>query len=248
MQSKVPYIAFVLLLFFVSCNKETAPDCFKRNGEETTITRYTERFTTLILNSDMDVELVQSQEARLELSGGKNVLLKVSNDVNNGMLEIDNKNNCNFVRGYKRKIQVKVYCPSIRRIRNKGVGNISMPQGFTVDSLEVSTESVGDVHVNGNFDELVVNTGSHGDVYVKGNANRFYAYIAGTNYLKAEGLRSKYVYTNTNCLGDCFVDLSATQLFEYVITNNGNIYYSGTPLQTTNKGNGGAKGQLIKKD
>ena len=196
----------------------------------------------------MDVELVQSQDVRIELRGGKNVLPKVSTNVNDGTLEIDNTNNCNFVRGYKKKIQVKVYCPSMRRIRNKGVGNISMTQGFTEDSLEVSTESVGDIRVNGNFDELVVNTGSHGDVYINGTANRFYAYIAGTNYMDAEGLRSKYVYTNTNCLGDCFVDLSVTELFEYIITNKGNIYYSGTPLQTTNKGNGSAKGQLIKRD
>jgi len=246
MQKNKQLIAFVFLLVFVSCNKETAPDCFKRNGEETTVTRYTNVFTTLILNTDIDVELVQSQDVHIELTGGENLLPKVSTEVSSKTLEIDNNNTCNFVRGYKRKIKLKVYCPSIRRIRNKGVGNITMPMGFIQDSLEVNTESVGDVYINGDFDELVVNTGSHGDVYVKGKTNRFYAYIAGTNYLKAEELRSNYVYTNTNCLGDCFIDLSTTALFEYVIANNGNIYYSGDPQQTANKGNGEAKGQLIK--
>jgi len=246
MQNRLLYITFVFLFLQSSCDKETAPDCFKQNGEETTITRYTNEFNCLILNSDIDVELVQNQEIRIELSGGKNLLPKIKTQVDNKTLEIDNTNNCNFVRGYKRKLRLRVYCPNIRRIRNKGVGNISMPQGFIQDSLEANTESVGDIEVNGTFDELVVNSGSHGDIYVKGKSNRFFAYIAGTNYLKAEGLRSKFVYTNTNGLGDCFVDLSETDLFQYSITNTGNIYYSGIPVQAVNTGTGTAKGQLIK--
>jgi hypothetical protein len=246
MQNKSVYITFVLLFLLSSCDKETAPDCFKQSGEETTITRYTNVFNNLILYSDIEVELVQSQETRIELIGGKNLLPKVMTNVEDKTLEIDNTNNCNFVRGYKRKLKLRVYCPNIRNIRNKGVGNISMPQGFVQDSLEANSESVGDIEVNGTFGELVVNTGSHGDVYIKGRANRFFAYIAGTNYLKAEGLRSKYVYTSTNGLGDCFVDLSETELFQYSITNTGNIYYSGVPMQAVNTGTGNAKGQLIK--
>lgn len=240
------WIVVGFAILFASCDKETAPDCFKRNGEESSITRYTEVFNGISLLSDMDVELVQSQDVRVVFTGGKNLFPKISTTVENGLLELDNKNNCNFVRGYKRKPKLTVYCPSIRSIRNKGVGNISMPNGFSQDSLEVYAESVGDIHVNGTFDELVVNTGSHGDVYVKGAANRFYAYVAGTNYLKAQDLKSQYVYINTNCLGDCYVDLSNTNLFEYTITNSGNIYYSGLPAQAVNSGTATVKGQLIK--
>ena len=40
MQNRLLYITFVFLFLQSSCDKETAPDCFKQNGEETTITHH----------------------------------------------------------------------------------------------------------------------------------------------------------------------------------------------------------------
>jgi hypothetical protein len=244
MQNKLIYIG-LLFLFFAACNKETAPDCFKKSGTETTIVRYTSTFSTIILNTDLDVELFQSQETRIEITGGKNLIPKVETKVSNNTLEIDNTNTCDFVRGYKKKITMKVYTPYVRTIRNKGVGNIQMPDKFIQDSLQVFAESVGDIMINGEFDELVSNSGSHGDVYAKGNAKRFFVYITGTNYVKALDLLCDYVYVNNYGLGDTHINLSQTTLFQYLIRSEGNIYYSGNPQQFENLENSNAKGKLI---
>lgn len=245
MQSKKPYFFILAIFVFFSCNKETAPDCFKKAGAETTDIRYTHSFSNIILSSDCDVELIQNPETRIEVIGGKNLLPKVLTKVNGNTLEIDNTNGCNFVRGYKKKISIKVYTPRIRTIKNKGVGNIRMISSFIQDSLQVFLESVGDISIKGEFAELVTNSGSHGDVYAEGKANRFFVYITGTNYVKAEGFESDYVYVNSYGLGDTYVNLAKTTLFEYYIRNKGSIYYSGTAQQFRNLGDDLAEGKLL---
>jgi len=245
MRISLVYIFIALAMLFFSCDKETAPDCFKRNGEQTTETRYIAPFSTLVLNTDIEVEIIQSPDTKIELIAGKNLIPKIITAVNDKVLEIDNTNNCNFVRGYKKTINLKVYTPYLRTIKNKGVGNIRMVEKFTQDSLQVFLESVGDISVNGEFVELVTNSGSHGDVYVKGNTRRFFVYISGTNYVKAEELTSDYVYVNSYGLGDTHLNLSRTSLFQYLIRNDGNIYYKGNPQQLQNIGDSHAQGKLI---
>ncbi len=245
MQRISKYCFGLLFVIFYSCNKETAPDCFKQSGTITTLSRSLNSFRNLVVNSDLEVEIFQSNETRIEISGGKNLVPKVSSSITDGTLELDNLNGCNFVRGYKKKITIKLYTPKLRTISSRGVGDIHLKTNFLQDSLQVNAESVGDIYVNGTFNELVANTGSHGDIYVEGNANRFYGYISGTNYLHAEQLNGKYVNIITNCLGDCFLNLDQTEIFTYTINNSGNIYYSGEPKSIVNEGSSDSKGKLI---
>lgn len=240
------FIAIALLLLS-ACNKSSAPDCFKKTGEESTESRNPGSFNELQVYSDIDVDLVQDSLYRIELEGGKNLLPKIVTSNDGRVLTIDNGNSCNFVRGYKKRIRLTVYVPSIKIIRNKGVGQIRIPDDFSQDRLEVYTDGVGDVRVGGQYAELILSSGAHGDIYARATADKCYLYVNATNYVRAEDLRSPYVVVQQNGFGDCYLGLSQTNRFEYSINNSGNIYYNGDPAQLVNTGNNASSGKLIKK-
>ncbi|HQQ94324.1 MAG TPA: head GIN domain-containing protein [Bacteroidia bacterium] len=245
---RVKHISIAVLLAFCSCNKPDAPDCLKTTGKEDVESRQPGKFSAVTISGDMDLVIVQGLDYKLELKAGANLLKKIESSVNNGMLEIDNRNSCNFVRGYKKHIELRLTAPYLRHIISKSVGTISTEGSFNQDSIELNLQSVGDIKLNGSFKEVVVNSGSHGDAYLYGNTERLYVYTSGANFVHAEELISKdYVLVNTNDLGDCMVNVDQTALFEYKITNSGNIYYSGDAALMTNLGDGQAKGRLIKK-
>jgi hypothetical protein len=246
MDNKTIIIFSLTVLLFISCNKPGAPDCFKTTGEITTEVRYPGTFRTILLNSDIDLVLIQGNETKVEIKAGKNLQDKIITTLSNETLEIDNKNQCNMVRGYKKKIEIRITLPHLRRVYSKGVGNIRSEGVFVQDSLELNTQSIGDIDFECDSYELVVNTGSHGDVYLKGKATRFYIYSTLANFVYAENISVKdYVYVRTNNLGDCTVNVDKTVLFEYQIINSGNIYFSGTPGKITDLGDDLASGKAI---
>lgn len=241
------FIAIAFIVLFGACDKSGAPDCFKKTGAEATESRDPGAFSELQLFSDLDVDLIQDSIYRIELQGGKNLLPKIVTSNDGTILTIDNDNSCNFVRGYKKRIRLKVHAPSLKIIRNKGVGQISIPDNFSQEHLEVYTDGVGDVQVGGQYTELVLSSGAHGDIYVRATADKCYLYVNATNYVHAEELKCSYVSVQQNGLGDCYLGLAQTNRFEYSINNSGNIYYEGDPVQLVNTGNSASSGKLIKK-
>jgi hypothetical protein len=80
MRNKV-YIFLLLLILQTSCNKESAPDCFKAAGQEVTIRRSTGVFEKLELEDYINIELVYSSDFALDLIGPINVLPKFITEV-----------------------------------------------------------------------------------------------------------------------------------------------------------------------
>jgi len=102
-------VLFAIMLFMLSCNKENAPDCFKRAGEYSTVTRMTEPFSSIELNDYIQIELYDTTIYFVEITAPRNLLPEIETSVNNGRLKIVNNNTCNLVRSFKNKITVRIY-------------------------------------------------------------------------------------------------------------------------------------------
>ena len=240
---------FFLGLLCMACNKSSAPDCFKRNGSETTEIRQVGNFTEIVFNDNMDLTFTHGQECKVEITCGENLFEKISTELSGQTLTIENKNRCNFVRGYKKRIKLNIILPYLRFVEHNGVGTLTVLPGFAQDSLWLKTESSGDIYVNGTYTVLKFNTNGNGDIYLTGSCKTLFAYMNGVNYVKAQDLSvSDYALVQTNSLGDGYFSFYGTKQVDYVLQNSGNIYYSGNPQNISDKGDGKAKGKLVKLD
>jgi hypothetical protein len=194
-----------------------------------TLSRQLSPFKRVVLDANLDVILRKGSESKVEIFGAKNLLEKVTTDVNDNTLTIDNRNGCNFVRGYKHKLTVIVTSPNYEMATTNSIGTFKTEDTFAQDSMFFYSED-GDMIIDGTF--RVLKTGSHGNgnVYFSGTTYDMYVYMNGTNYLYAEkGTITSYIFIEQISLADAYITAPSGGKFDYHILRTGNIYYKGDP-------------------
>ncbi|MEI6021083.1 MAG: DUF2807 domain-containing protein [Bacteroidota bacterium] len=240
-------IIFLSVIIFCSCNKDSAPDCFKSNGREANEIRDIKGFNAVEVNNNVQVYIYQGNAYKIEVIGPKNLLKKVEIALRDTVLSISNKNECAFVRGYKRKIQVFVTMPKLKYAKNNSVANMEISPLFKQDTISVRNENSGDIILNGSYSQIYVSSHGNGDVRLKGDCNELLIYTNGLNYIYGQNmLVHNYAYVATLSLGDVYINGSQLKQLDYHIHNAGNIYCTGTPITFNNTFENFGKGKLIK--
>lgn len=245
---KLKLIKYLLLIVvFISCKKENALDCFKSNGPEKTETRLLENFNKIKTYDKIEITILQGNEFKAEIKAGKHILSNMKTIVKDGILTIQNKNKCNFVRGYKKQVSITITLPNLNLIENLGVGNVYIDANFTQDTLKVRSQNSGDTYINGNYYRITTSSHGDGNIYVNGTCNTLTVYMFGTNFVKAENLTiTNYLFIENISLAGAYVMAPNNGTFECNIRSEGNIYYRGNPNYITDFSDGKAKGKLIK--
>jgi len=218
------FIISLLCFALLSCNKEQAPDCFKKAGDDITITRHLDPFESIEWKDYLQIELVSSSEQKVEITGPKNVLAKISTEVESGKLYIENKNTCNVVRSYKREITLRIYSPDFPSLINRGQGNVTI-----IDTLQCVHFQIENHHaaglISGIVDcdtlRLLSHTGPV-DVTLKGRADYAELFSQGIGYVDAGELVANSVLVNNSSIND--VRVYPTEYLFAFIGSRGNIY------------------------
>lgn len=245
---KLKFFTYIILLFFVAgCTKENALDCFKSNGSEKTETRYLQGFNRIQAYDKIEYTITQGNEYKVEITAGSHIIPSIKTTLKDSVLIIQDKNKCNFVRGYKKQIKIKITLPRLQKIDNLGVGTIYFDPNFNQDSIFVRSENSGDTYINGKY--YLITTSSHGDgnIIVTGTCNTLYVYMNGTNFFKGDNLTvTNYAFIETFSIANAYIKAPENGVFECNIHKEGNIYYTGNPSQINNYSDGKQKGSLIK--
>ncbi len=238
-----------IIATIVSCKPENRKDCFKGYGKEITVSRDLNSFNIIVLNDNIDYEVIQSPNFKVEITCGENLISNIETAVTSNSLIIENKNKCNFVRGYKKHAKITIYVPYIKTLFHSGVGQVNVNSNFIQDTIFINGGNSGNVNLYGNYQ--VVQTSSHGNtnIHFYGTTNELLTYLKGTNYLYADNSTIKlYANITTISIADVYLKLPPTSSLVVNIYRDGNIYYSGNPFSILNKTEGNPKGKLIKND
>ncbi len=153
------------------------------------------------------------------------------------------------MRGYKKKIKVVITLPYVVQVSNYGVAPITMAEDFHQDKIFFKAENSGDTYINGTYDEVRTSSHGNGDMYLKGSSKNLMIYSFGTNFTWAEDFKvSNYIFISTKSMGDAFFNLQGVNTIEYLIFDEGNIYYKGNPANMHNLSEVNAKGKAIQKN
>ena len=233
MKSLLRIFPFFLLLPFLACNKENAPDCFQKGGEEKSLQRIVPFHPESIKCYDLvDVELFQSDVPFVEVSGPQNLLPELITEFENASLEIRNENTCNIVRSYKPRLKVKIGVNSdFAYLELNGQGDVFSSDTLRTDKLEVvAQESVGDVSLILNCDDLkCINHAGVSNFSFRGEGRKAEFFHQGYASMNSEDFTASEVYSNNNSIGELKV-FSNAYLFAF-IGSRGNLYYKGAPIQ-----------------
>lgn len=239
------HVIFFFTIFFASCDKETAPDCFKKTGKITDEEYVLDAFKKMDLYDHFNVHLVQSDEHKVVVKGGKNLLPKIKISVRDSILSIHNENTCNFVRGYEHVMDVYVYFVNLEYIQVLGQINLTSEDTIRYHNLKVQVKSKvakSKLILEGYLINFQVWNGT-GDFILQGKTFHSYLLNSGTGYIWAEDLKGRYGYVENESTGDMEVFITDTMAVK--ISSIGDIYYKGSPK--INLVEQSSSGKLIKK-
>ena len=222
----LPVMAVALL--FHGCNKDGGV-CVSSSGEVTRQIRNITGFNEIQVNDNVSLILTTDTISPLVVEAGKNILGGITTKVENGILTLENKNTCNWLRNYSKPINVYVSSRSIWRIIYNGSGNVSTTGTLKLDSLSVEVwGGCGTIDLaldiwKGNFS---LNMGTV-DFRLRGISAITSVFSGDYGLYDGRNLRTGYTFITSNGSNDCYVQ--ATNSLDVTIGSIGNVYYSGQP-------------------
>ncbi len=187
---------------------------------------------SLTTDCNCDIELIESTEEKVIFSYDKKYHQNKSEYVNNELkvdFESKESNFLNFDNAPN--ITVKIYCKSLEKITQTGVGDLTNKGTLLAENLTIINEGVGNIELLIKATTLNVTNDGVGDVDLKGESITSSITNEGTGNVNAQKLISKSTKVVNSGVGD--VDVTASDTLNMTNSGVGNIEYSGNGIIST---------------
>lgn len=237
-------LLMIAITLLNSCGKDPFCNCFESTGSKTSEIRTLNSFSTIEVFNNVSVNWHRSNDQKLVVTCGSNLIDGIQTDVEAGILKIRNNNRCNWMRDPGNTFLVDVYSPDLSAIICRTVGDITCKD--TVRNsvfLAESWDGTGTIKLNLDVSEayLKIHTGPV-DIIANGHTDYCYLYNTGNGYIRAEGLQTSDAFVMSRSTGDCYVN--SDNNLQVKIDYQGDIYYLGQPLNIQSQITG--TGRLIR--
>jgi Putative auto-transporter adhesin, head GIN domain len=245
---KTCLIICLVLLGFTACKKPENRKCFKSTGEDTTLEIPLSEFNRLKLHPHVSYILIQDSTDKVVITGGKNVVNLVECKVEDELLEITNKNKCNFLRNAKRELLVEIHFTNIINIHYEGSEFLKSEGTLNLEYFTLMVRD-GAGPVNLTLNSKVIDADiSHGwgDYTFHGTTETARISARSNGFCDVYDLTiTDSVYVASDTSGHLRVRAEGIPLYGY-IKSGGDIFYKGNPsvINVTRTGSG----ELIKAD
>ena len=224
-------LPIITILILFACEKSEDRSCFKAVGGETSKEIPLGGFNQLYLGPHLKYVLIQSNEEKVVLYGGENLLNFIETTVEGGKLSIRNKNQCNFLRSYDKVVTVQIYLKDVINVLFEGTHELYCHNTLNLGDLTfVIRDGAGAVDLDLNAQSLhTIVTHGWGNFTLRGQVG----------YLKLEinsnGFGSTY---NMNVSDSLHVISNSSELvkvnadncsFRAQTISSGDIWYIGVP-------------------
>lgn len=233
-------IFVILAISFWGCKPENRGDCFTPVGNMTTEMREIPAWEGIILYDKIDLEIVQGNQWKVEVTAGSNLLKHLKTELSGGALVLEDRSSCNWVRRLNYHPKVVVTMPDLEYIDYRGAGNISTRGNFLVDHfLYVQNDGSGTANLNLTGDTISahLHTG-FGDLRLSGSCQVGQLYTSDASTLNAEFLVADHMFFNHTSVADAKITFTSYLYAE--INRTGNLYYKGpdSPIDLIENGTG----------
>ena len=162
---RLSYIGFFVIL--AGCNPDGI-GCFKSSGPIETIAVDVPDFTSIEINSNIEVHLSSGATKSVMIIAGSNLIPGIRTEVIDGVLYLDNLNTCNWTREYVNPV-VQISAPVLTKISQHGFGKISSIGTLVYDELTLENKGgAGDFILDVNTRSLHVVSNEVANFYLRG--------------------------------------------------------------------------------
>lgn len=209
-----------------ACSSPDAPDCFQSTGKTVNITRNITAFNKITIDQNIDLIIQPDTFYALRVEGGENILSDIETKVQNGTLNIANKNTCNWVRSYKRKIRVYLHVKDLQTIEQSGFGSITFTDTLRTNFFAINLYGVSEVLVKVKARQVNVDVNSLGTLTLEGSSQIIYLSSDKTPHIITNNFVSREAFVKHKAGTD--ITLAVSDSISAEILRSGNIFYKGT--------------------
>lgn len=235
-KGRIAIVFFCLL--FISCNSESASDCFQNAGELVRAEVVVPDFSKITVFENVSLILKEGAVQKVELETGQFLRNEVTTEVEGDRLLLRDTNDCNYVRDYG-LTRIYITSPNITEIRSSTGLSISSDGVLNYPSITLISESFLNPEsetTDGEFDLSLncqnVNVVVNGITYfkLKGNTDNFDIRIAaGDSRIEAEGLVAENISIDHRGTNDVFIN--PQQSLNGFIRGTGDVISSNQPFE-----------------
>jgi len=238
------YLTLILLVICLSCKKDHRLDCFKSTGKQTTENRDLPLFNSIEIYDNINLIVIQDTVCYAEIEAGENIISGITTRESNNNLILRNENKCNWIRSYRKAVNVTLHLTKLIEMEILGSGYVKFENQIKGDSLKINIRRVApEVSLNfkGKYLECALHV-STATVSITGECDKQYLYLTGNGLINSSDMRTAHTFINNSSSGDCQV--WAEEILEASIHTIGNVYYKGNPKKIVTSITD--KGKLIK--
>lgn len=189
-------LAYIVTLLLFTCNSEDANDCFQTSGNIIQETVEISSFEKILVNRDIELIIKESQEFKVTIETGENLINDVKVAVIDGQLVLTDTNSCNYVRDYG-ITKIYVEAPNLKEIRTSSQYEISSDgilnyKTLTLFSEDFSGESeftVGDFRLTVASETISIASNNISFFYLDGTVtNLFVGFYSGSGRFEGGNL------------------------------------------------------------
>lgn len=225
MRSIIYFIFFFLIL--CSCEKEQMNDCITSTGIIQREKRSLAEFDSIRLFRRLNLVLIQDTANFIEIEAGKNLIESIKTEINNGILTIENKNTCNWMRSYSKPINIYLHHTNFKRLVLYGSNTVTTKGALKSDSITVEfRDASGDVDLTleNKYFFGIQHTGA-GDLVLRGSTEGLEIYTASLGLVNTLDLNARNVLVKSLSAVDAYVNASESLYLETFAA--GSIFYTG---------------------
>lgn len=237
---KIRNILLLGIIILPGCKDDS--NCLKGTGNIIKEKRNLGYFTVIDVYDNIDLIFSSDSLQMIEVEAGKNIIDNITTEVINYQLIIKNKNKCNWLRSYDKKIKVYVSQPALVELYNRSYGKISNTTQQIFDTLIIHNYGNGEVNMNIKCNKLNFDSNFFGDINFSGEATEVNVHCFRLARLNTKNLKCQNMKITSDAEGDIFV--YAENSISATIKSKGNIYYYGNPIITNFQDQG--EGSFIK--
>jgi hypothetical protein len=232
----------ILITLAYSCKKPDQRACFKKSGELSIRTYDFGSFSQLHLKEHLSYKLIQDSTNKVLVRGGNNLLNFVEVRGELGLLTIENKNRCNYLRSFEIP-EVEIHYTKLINILFEGTERLYNEDTLITDYLTLTLrDGAGHMELNVQaIDVNAINTHGWGRLTLKGETQTLRGNLMGDGKFDFSQVTvSNQVKLITSSSIDQRVNAAGVPL-NVELNGIGNVYYYGLPSLINNVQYGSGK-------
>jgi hypothetical protein len=185
------YITVITVLSYFGCDNENALDCFKKTGEIIQEEISLEFFNSIEVLDEIDVYLYNSNEQKVIIKAGKNLIPKIKLEVNEQILSVRNDNRCNWRRSPGNP-GIYIYLNDLKNISIFDFSNFYTEDTLVLDKLHIYSDGTGNFDMKLDADSIFIESIYISNYEMAGKTNFLHINFSDDSQFFGRQLKSSY--------------------------------------------------------